>query len=269
MNVLFLMAGESPAFFEAGYQFPKNLVEISGKPLVERVIDSISSLRDLSRLLFVIRQEEDERYHTGEVIHLLEPDAIVIRALGQTAGAACTALLAAEWIDNEDELLIVNGDIIVDENISGIVDEFRIRGLDGGIPVFQGVHPRWSYVKVDETGCVVEAAEKRPISRHATAGIYFYSRGRDFIESAMRMIKKDACVDNKFYVCPTFNEMVLMGKRVGIYHISRESYFSLATPQGVREYEDHIRTAGQQIARDYEDSLPADQSIKQKARYAC
>ncbi len=268
MNVLFLMAGDSSAFFDAGYQFPKNLVEIAGKSLVECVIDTVAPLREDSRLVFVISQEENERYHTGEVIRLLVPGATVVLAQGQTAGAACSALLAVEWIDNDDELLVVNGDIVVEENISGIVDEFRTRGLDGGIPVFQGVHPRWSYVKVDENGYVSEAAEKRPISKNATAGLYYFARGRDFVQSAMRMIKKDACVDGKFYVCPAFNEMVLMNKRVGILNIKRESYFSLASPQGVRELEAHLR-AGQNAAREYEDQPRTEPLSKPGVRYAC
>jgi dTDP-glucose pyrophosphorylase len=172
-----------------------------------------------------------------------------------------------QWINNDDELLVVNGDIVVEENISGAIDEFRTRGLDGGIPVFQGVHPRWSYVKVDENGLVSEAAEKRPISRNATAGIYYFACGCDFVQSAMQMIKKDASVDEKFYVCPTFNEMVLMNKRVGILNISRESYFSLASPQGVREYENHLR-AGQTMTREYEEPLHPEQLVKPGTRYA-
>ena len=268
MNILFLMAGDSTVFSDAGYQYPKNLVEISGKPLVERVISTVNPLRGNSRLIFVINQEENERYHTGEVIQLLVPEASVVYTPGKTAGAACTAMLAVEWIDNDDELLLVNGDIVVEESIAGILEEFCMRGLDGGIPVFQGVHPRWSYVKVDENGYVTEAAEKRPISRNATAGMYYFAHGREFVQSAMRMIKKDAHVDNKFYVCPTFNEMVLMGKRIGIYNIPQESYFSLATPQGIREYEEHLRS-GQRTHSEYEDALQPDQQMKPGERYAC
>lgn len=267
MNILFLMSGDSSTFFAAGFQFPKNLVEILGKPLLEQVLDTVAPLRENSRLLFVINQEENDRYHTGEVIHLLASEAMVVCAPGQTAGAACTALLAVEWIDNEDELLIINGDIVVEENLSGIIDEFRTIGLDGGIPVFHGVHPRWSFVKVDEKGLVTEAAEKRPISRNATAGVYYFAHGCDFVRSAMQMIKKDACVEEKYFVCPVFNEMVLMNKRVGIRTIKREAYFSLSTPQGIREYEDH-RRAVQSTTRNYEEYLQPERSMNTGAPYA-
>lgn len=261
------MAGENPAFSEAGYSFPKNLVEIAGKPLAEHVIATVASLRKAGRLCFIIRRDEDDRWHTGDVLRLLTPDAAVIRAQGPTAGAACTALLAAEWIDGDDELLVMNGDIVLEENLSGLIDEFRARGLDAGIPVFQGVHPRWSFVKIDENGFVLEAAEKRPISRNATAGVYWFACGRDFVAAVMRMIKKDAAVDGRFYVCPAFNELVLMGKRIGVSHISRESYFSLATPQGIREYEEHLR-AGQAVTERFDAPFPLEHLRKPEEHYA-
>ena len=62
---------------------------------------------------------------------------------------------------------------------------------------FRSLHPRYSYMLVDDNGLIVEAAEKRPISRHATAGFYWYRRGADFVQSAQDMIRKDAHVDEK------------------------------------------------------------------------
>ena len=100
------------------------------------------------------------------------------------------------------------------------------------------VHPRWSYVRCDEDGLVVEAAEKRPISRLATAGAYWYRRGSDFVEAVMAMIRKDASVEGRFYVCPAFNELILRGLRIGTRHIDRAQYFSLATPRSVATYEE-------------------------------
>jgi dTDP-glucose pyrophosphorylase len=106
--------------------------------------------------------------------------------------------------------------------------------------VFQAVHPRWSYVKVDRNGHLVEAAEKRPISDLATAGTYWFRRAELFFSAAMDMIRKDAHVEGHFYVCPAYNELVLRGAQIGVYRIAREEYFSLATPQGARSYEDHL-----------------------------
>ncbi len=129
---------------------------------------------------------------------------------------------------------------MLEADLPAIADGFAAAGLDGGMVTFDAVHPRWSYVRTGPDGLVVEAAEKRPISRIATAGIYWYRRGGDFVDGAMAMIRKDASVDGAFYVCPVFNEMILRGRRVGTHHVERERYFSLASLHGVDAYGEHL-----------------------------
>ena len=124
-----------------------------------------------------------------------------------TEGAACTVLLAAEYFNNEDELLIANSDQFVDMDIGDFIEDSRKRNLDGNILTFQAFHPKWSYAKLDDEGLVMEVAEKKPISRHATVGIYYYGQGKMFYEAACEMIKKDIRVKNEFYVCPVLRNL--------------------------------------------------------------
>lgn len=255
MNILVLMAGNSEKFQQAGYAYPKNLIEISGKPVLEHFIQNIGSLdKNGNRFIFMINEQDDLRYHTSSVLKLLMPEAQFIKVVGQTAGAACTALLAIDFIQNDQSLLIVNGDIVGAFGLEEALTSFEERELDGGVLVFDGVHPRWSYVKCDENGLVVETAEKRPISRHATVGIYYFQQGVDYVTAAMEMIKKDAQVDNSFFVCPAYNEMILKQKRIGVFEIERDSYFSLATPQGLRIFEDYLKAKGS--GRRVDDAYP-------------
>jgi len=87
---------------------------------------------------------------------------------------------------------------------------------------------------------VVEAAEKRPISRLATAGFYYFARGRDFVDATSEMIKKDAHVNGQFYICPCYNELILRQRRIGVRVIPRSAYRSLAAPGDVHAYEAHL-----------------------------
>jgi CTP:molybdopterin cytidylyltransferase MocA len=241
MRLVVLMAGDSAMFEVAGAKYPKNLVEIDGEPLVQRVIEGLQPTIDAaSRAIFLIREEEQRRHHTGDVIRLLVDDAEVIGVPTLASGAACTALHAIGQIEREESLLVFNGDQIVEADIPEILDGFEAAGLDAGTITFDAVHPRWSYVRSGENGLVVEAAEKRPISRLATAGAYWFRRGGDFVEGVMSMIRKDASVDGAFYVCPVFNELVLTGRRIGTHHIDRDRYFSLTSMHGVDVYEQHL-----------------------------
>jgi dTDP-glucose pyrophosphorylase len=244
MRLIVLMAGDSGAFAEAGHAYPKNLVEVAGLPLVEHVVGNLRDVIDVAeRAVFLLSGDEDRRHHTGDVIRLLAPGAEVIALQQPAQGAACTALHAIEHIDRDEPLLVANGDQVVDADVLEIVRGFEASDLDGGVVTFEAVHPRWSYVRCDATGMVVEAAEKRPISRLATAGMYWFRRGGDFVDGVMSMIRKDASVDGRFYVCPVYNELVLRQLPVGTHHIDRAQYFSMASPKGVETFERHLNRA--------------------------
>jgi len=107
-----------------------------------------------------------------------------------TEGAACTALLAKEYIDNDDDLLIANSDQII-EYQQGNFDYLKtLSSVDSMVFCFNAVHPKWSFVKINSRGFVTEVAEKNPISNIATCGIYWYRKGKDFVKYAQQMIEK-------------------------------------------------------------------------------
>ena len=241
MNLVMLMAGPSDAFLDAGHIYPKNLLEIEGLPLTERVLENVEAIRASgAQLICAINSDEQRQFHTADVIRLIDPKAAVIEVRGTTSGAACTALLAAEYINNDEPLVITNGDQILEADLMEVIRSFQERDLGAGTIVFDAVHPRWSYVRLDQNGLVEEAAEKRPISRHATAGFYYFKRGRDFVAGAFAMIEKNAHVGGRFYVCPVFNELILKQQKVGVFEISRDQYFSLANPDSVQLYAQHL-----------------------------
>jgi dTDP-glucose pyrophosphorylase len=243
LNVLILMAGSSKSFKEAGHIYPKMLLEIDGKSLVEHVIASYGSLvSEKVNFTFVIRKEDNQAYHLGTVIKLLMPDATILEVGGTTAGAACTALLAIDTINTNDALLILNGDQILHTDLGAIIKKFHTQQWDGGIVTFRAVHPKWSYVKTNADGFVIEAAEKRPISNTATAGAYYFKKGADFVEAVTSMIVKDAHVDGAFYVCPCYNEMVLRQKVIGTHTIEAKQYLSIITPQALQSLEEAVNT---------------------------
>lgn len=242
MNILILLAGPDDIFTEAGYTFPKNLVEINGLPLIQRLIESLGVLKkEAFRPIFILRRNENQKHYTGKVIQLLLSKPILFE-VEETAGAACSALYATAEIDNSAPLLIVNGDQILDIEIEEVIQDFEVRELDVGVITFNAVHPRWSFVRCDESGLVVEAAEKHPISDLATVGVYYFRHGSDFVYAAQSMIKKNVYVNSKFYITPSLNELILKGKKIGHYKIPREKYIPLKTPQNIRNYEEILRS---------------------------
>ncbi len=239
MNIVVPMAANSQAFKDKGHLFCKSLVEIRGKPMIERVWECLLPIK-ADRHVFIIRKDDARQSHLDHVLKLMDPACTVVLSDAPTGGAVCTVLLAIDALDPEKELIVANGDQLLLFDVPAVIRSFRKQCLDAGTVVFDSVHPRWSFVRVDEQGMVTEASEKRPISRHATAGFYYFRRAADFIAAAFRMIAKDAHVGGSFYVCPVLNEMVLNHARIGTHSIDRDAYVSLANPQNVEEYEQRL-----------------------------
>jgi len=91
---------------------------------------------------------------------------------------------------------------------------------------------------VDENGFVTEVAEKVPISNLATVGIYYFRRGRDFVEAALDMIVENDRVNGEFYTCPVYNYMIRNGKKIGVFEVKSEAMHGLGTPEDLETYID-------------------------------
>lgn len=237
MNVLILAAGAA-AMEPLDGEYPLMLTEIDGVTLIERVIRSVEPIID-GRLIVALRRSEMLHFHLGEVVTILRSDAKVVPVSDAVRGAACTSLLAAEHLDGESELLVVNANQLLDINLGEVVSDFRERRLDAGLVTFQSVHPRYSYVRVEDDGLVSEAAEKRPISKFASAGVYWFADGRRFLAGIRNTIRKDVHVGGSFYVTPVLNELILDQARVGVWCVEGGKYLPIKSQRQLQHTESH------------------------------
>jgi dTDP-glucose pyrophosphorylase len=231
---------------ESGYI--KVLFEIKRKTILEYILERLAVIPN-ARFHFVVRRSDIKTHHIDSIIKLLLPAANIVVAQGETKGSACSCLLAVDAIGGEEPLMIVGSDQIINRDLTEIVNRFASSELDGGAVIFEDVHPRWSFVRLDESGFVIEAAEKRPISKNACAGYYYFRSGRIFLNAAMQMIRKREPVNEQYYVCPVFNEMIVAGQKIGVCEINKSDYFSLTSEKGMEDFESHIEHAGRQTRR--------------------
>lgn len=231
MNVLIPMAGAGSRFAAAGYTFPKPLIDVNGKPMIQVVVNNLNVD---ANYIFIVQKEHYEKYSLGIMLNLIAPNCKIVQVDGITEGAACTTLLAKEYIDNDEPLLIANSDQFVEWNSNECLYAFNADGIDAGIITFKSTHPKWSYAKINESGFVAEVAEKKPISDNATVGIYFWKNGSDYVKYAEQMIEKNLRVNNEFYVAPVFNEAIQDRKKIRIKNISK--MWGLGTPEDLNYY---------------------------------
>jgi HAD superfamily hydrolase (TIGR01509 family) len=231
MNVLIPMAGAGSRFEKAGYTFPKPLIEVNGKPMIQVVVNNLNFD---SKHIFITQKQHRIKYNLDSLLNLISPECSIIDVDGVTEGAACTTLLAKELINNDNPLIIANSDQFVDWNSSEFMYKMQEQDVDAGILTFKSNHPKWSYAKIDEYGYVTEVAEKNPISDIATVGIYYWKRGRDYVRFAEMMIEKGIRSNNEFYVCPVFNQAIEHGLKIKTFNI--EKMFGLGTPEDLNFY---------------------------------
>lgn len=233
VNVLLPFMGKS-TFFKDSF-FPKPLIEIAGRTMLETVVDNYRSLAD-KRYIYIFSEKDCLEFHLDDSVKILDEDCTVIKLRNETAGALCTCLMAVDYINNDMPLIISNSDQIIDVDYEEVLAHFDKVSAEAGIITFPNIHPRWSYAKKqgDE---IVEVAEKRPLSKNAIAGFYYFKHGRDYITSAKKVLEKRNSLNGMYYLSATLNEMILTGKKVGYFDIEKEQYHSFYSPEKIKEYE--------------------------------
>lgn len=231
MNVLIPMAGAGSRFAQAGYTFPKPLIEVRGKPMIQVVTENLNVD---AHFIYIVQKEHYEKYNLKQLLSLISPGCDIIQVDGLTEGAACTTLLAKQLINSDMPLLMANSDQFVEWNSNECLYAFTAGGVDGGIVTFKATHPKWSFAKVGDDGFVTEVAEKNPISDIATVGIYYWKKGSDYVKYAEQMISKNIRTNNEFYVAPVFNEAIADGKKIRVKNIER--MWGIGTPEDLNYF---------------------------------
>ncbi len=227
------MAGEGSRFAKEGYTFPKPLIDVEGKPMIQRIVENLDFDAEY---IFLVRKEHLKKYEglRSTLDRITNGKFKIIEVDGLTEGAACTALLAKELINNDDDLLIANSDQIIEYSAENFKSLKYFSNVDGIVFCFNAVHPKWSFVKTNTRGVVVEVAEKNPISNIATCGIYWYRKGSDFVSAAENMINKNIRVNNEFYIAPVYNEFISNNKTLIPFYV--DQMHGIGTPEDLNTY---------------------------------
>lgn len=231
LNVLIPMAGAGSRFIQAGYTFPKPLIQVIDKPMIQVVVEN---LRLEANFIFVVQKSHREQYNLDTMLNLISPNCKIVEVDGITSGAACTALAAKKYINDDAPLFFANSDQYVDWDPIEFMYKMQETQADGGIVTFKATHPKWSFAKANALGVITKVAEKNPISDDATVGYYYWKHGCDFVKYAEQMIDKNVRVNNEFYVCPVYNEAIEDSKIIRKYEA--KSMWGLGTPEDLQYY---------------------------------
>jgi dTDP-glucose pyrophosphorylase len=248
INIVIPMAGLGSRFVKAGFEIPKPLIPVLGKPMIQVVIENLRPVNE-HKFIFICQSNHLERFQLKEILKQEAPNCEIVEINGITDGATCTVLKAKSLIDNANQLMIANCDQYIDYNINYYLKTMESNQLDGLIMTMKANDNKWSYVKLNKYGEIASVVEKEIVSEEATVGIYNYKHGIDFVVAAEKMISKNLRVNGEFYVAPVYNEMISIGKKIHYLNVGyvEKQIYGLGTPEDLMLFESKM--AGRELCK--------------------
>lgn len=234
INIVIPMAWAGSRFIDAGYDLPKPLIDVKGKPMLQRATDSFNFLKETYDLqfIFIVLKEHVQNFKIDTYIKENYENPIIIELDKITRGQAETVLQAKTYINSLNKLIIYNADTYSSYDLENF--PINNKKLEGIIPCFTSNDPRYSYAKLDAYDYVSEVKEKVVISNHATNGLYYFRKGIDFVNAAEKMIEKNNLQNGEFYVGPLYNDLIKTGKRIQIAPVKENRI--LGTPEELQSF---------------------------------
>lgn len=236
MHILIPMAGEGKRFKDGNILTPKPLIQIFEKPMAIHAIESLGAIGDL----IIVVQNNSVGHEIRNVIVKFFPETKVCYTDGLTDGPACSALLAKNYIDNDEPLIVTNCDQIMTWDACAFNLFLNCILYDGLIVTYTTQKPINSYAKLNRQGYVTEIKEKEVISDISLNGIHYWKKGSDFVSSAETMIRnQDKSINGEYYIGPTYNYLIKQGKKIGIYHIPSCQHHAVGIPEDLQRFLQH------------------------------
>ena len=229
MQILITAAGNSDIFLSSGFESPKNLVEVSGVKIIDRVLTTYTNFLPL--VTVILQDSEVLKYKTDEYLKNVYPNLKVKVISCEAKGALCSALMSLDPTKMDQELVIIPGDSCANIDIQNAIDYFREESASAGTIVFPSCSSRWSYVRLIENRRITEIAEKRVISNWATTGFFYFKEASAFYEGAKWALLNKAGHKGNYYVSHSFQRLLALQKPLYAYRLESESsYSNFSTP---------------------------------------
>jgi len=232
LKIVIPCAGKGQRFADAGYEVLKPLIDVNGRLMVDRVIDSLRPKRHDYQFIFIVLKEHCLRYGIDEILKRIEPNSQIVVIDKYTEGSGITLLSASHLIYN-DEVIVSVCDTQSLLDIDDFID--KTQGKDGLIATFETEQSHFCFVELNDKG-FVRCKEKEHISSHASTGIWYFDSGAKLISALCEGIYANDRVNNEFFSTIAYN--YLKSTNIGIYDTK---VISMGTPKELEEYYDKSR----------------------------
>ena len=238
LHLVMPMGGKGLRFFNNGFERPKPLINLRGKPFFYWAIQSVRNFVDLDGLTAVVLKDHVEKYGIDrEILHYF-PEANIVAIPESPNGALLTCLQGIN--DIPDDVHIIFNDCDHAFKCSRFYEFCMNREstfIDGALLTFTSSDPKFSYAELNTDRNVVRTVEKQVISDMAICGAYYFNDKEIFSTYASHYLK--TCHYSEYYISGVYNSMIQYGCIVKTFPL--DFHLSFGTPSEFKEAEEFDR----------------------------
>jgi HAD superfamily hydrolase (TIGR01509 family) len=245
MNILIPLCGLGERFAKEGYDKPKPLVNVMGKPIFHYVLDSLNVSNDDK--IFVFYHTDLDTHNFASAISENYSNVLCIPIHKRTLGAAETIYVGLQYcfqhnlIDHHSPCMSYDCDTYYTmDTVALLKSLFRDSSIDGAVFYSENKEPTpvYSYIKLDITNKILAIAEKKKISDNANCGIYCFSSAKKLYDYSHRVASdNEKFMNGECYISCVIKLMIEEGMTFKGIEVPSHSVISLGTPKQVMEYQ--------------------------------
>ena len=243
MQIVIPMSGFGERFRRAGYDVPKPLIEIDGKPIIAHVIAMFPGETDF---LFICNQD-----HLANADYALEATLKALCPTGRIAAIVPHKLGPVHAVRQVMHMLDPTRPVVVNycdftcywdwTHFKQFVADIKCAGA---IPAYRGFHPHtlgstnYAYMR-EENGWVLDIQEKQPytdnrMQEYASSGTYYFDSAKRMEDAFREMMDQKLMTGSEYYVSLAYKPLLAAQQPVAVYPL--QHFMQWGTPEDVAEY---------------------------------
>jgi len=226
MHIVIPMSGIGKRFIDGGYDVPKPLIEIDGKPIIQYVVELFPGE---TKFTFICNDLHFETTQMKETLLKIAPKSEIVSIESHTLGPVYTVSKIMDRLDDEEEIIVNYCDFGTYWDYEDFLSHTRNRNADGAIVSYKGFHPHMlgvtKYATIRENKqWMLEIKEKGSftddrLQEFVSNGTYYFKKGRYIKKYFKEMMDKDINLNGEFYVSLIYNLLVRDNLKVSVYDI--------------------------------------------------
>ena len=237
------MSGFGERFRRAGYQMPKPLIEVDGKPIIEHVVNMFPGEEDF---LFICNEDhlDETSYKMREVLNRICPTGSIVGIPSHKLGPVHAIQCVRDMVGDQEPVIVNYCDFTCFWDWSHFKAFVQRSKCDGAIPAYKGFHPHslgtTNYAYMKENGLWLEdIQEKQPftddrMNEFASSGTYYFKTARQMLSAFDAIRQQQLRVGGEYYVSLAYKPMITDQMRIAVYPL--QHFMQWGTPEDLEEY---------------------------------